>query len=241
MEEGSLAMRQLAGNRGFESHSVDDAALVALASQGSEEAVRALVRKYNRRLFRLARGYVRDDAEAEDIVQETYVHAFSRLEAFRGEAEFSTWLTRIAINEALGRIRRRRPDVDIDDIEMLQREAGGGNVVIFPIGSMPRSPEAEAARGQIRISLERLVDRLPARLRVVFILRDIEGLTTEETARHLGIAIEAVRTRLHRARRHMRQAIEKELMSGFSDLYPFDGERCVGMADKVVARLRPSR
>ncbi|MDN2566309.1 RNA polymerase sigma factor [Aquibium sp. A9E412] len=218
--------------------STDDAALVALARQGSEAAVRALVARHNRLLFRLARGFVHDDAEAEDVVQETYVRAFGRLAHFRGEAAFSTWLSRIAINEALGRARRRRPSADLAVLETAAGRASGDNVVMFPIVPSTPDPEAETARRQLRATLERAVDTLPPAFRTVFILRDVEGLSTEETADHLQIRPETVKTRLHRARRQMRAAIERELSVGFADLFPFDGERCADMADRVVARLR---
>jgi len=219
----------------------DEGALVALARQGSESAVRALVRRNNRLLFRIARGIVRDDAEAEDIVQETYVRAFARLSGFRAEAAFSTWLSRIAINEALGRIRRRRRMVELDELEIMQGKSGAGNVVTFPLMPAVPSPEAEAARDQVRAALERSVDSLPDGMRSVFILRDVEGMSTEETADCLSIRPETVKTRLHRARRLMRKAIEQEFASSFAELFPFDGERCVNMAERVVERLRAGK
>lgn len=216
---------------------VNDAALVARARSGSEEAVRILVRKHNRLLFRLARGFVHDDAEAEDVVQETYVRAFSRLDTFRGEAAISTWLSRIAINEALGRLRKRRPTADLAALESGRAGPAGDNVVMFPIVPTVPNPETEAAREQIRATLERAVDTLPADFRAVFILRDVEGMSTDDTAAHLSIRPETVKTRLHRARRLLKTAIEKKLSAGFADLFPFDGDRCAHMADKVIERL----
>jgi RNA polymerase sigma-70 factor (ECF subfamily) len=214
-----------------------DAELVELARQGVESAVRAIVRRYNRRLFRVARGVVRDDAEAEDIVQETYVRAFTNLESFRGEALLSTWLTRIALNEALGRVRRRRPTVELDELET---ESGwqGGCLIMFPSASPPASPETEAGRNQVRQVLESAVDELPDAFRPVFVLRDIEGLSTEETAAQLSLKTETVKTRLHRARRLLRKAVAERLTTEFSGLFPFGGARCARTADRVVERLR---
>lgn len=214
---------------------LSDAALVERMRAGDEAAVRALVRRHNRRLFRVARGVLRDDAEAEDVVQETYVRAFANLSRFRGEAGIATWLTRIAFNEALGRRRRRRPAEDIAAVGDLS--ADDPRVVAFP----SPTAEAEAGRSQARALLEPLIDSLPPDFRVVLILRDVEGLTAEETAEHLGIRPETAKTRLHRARRLLRAALLERLGGGFGDLYPFDGARCAEMADRVVARLADKR
>jgi RNA polymerase sigma-70 factor (ECF subfamily) len=211
-----------------------DAALVDLARSRHEGAVRELIRRHNRRLFRVARGVVRDDAEAEDIVQETYVRAFTNLSAFRGEAQLATWLTRIALNEALGRLRRRRPKADLAELEAVM--PGDGRVVAFP-SPPPPGTEAEVGRAQVRRLLEQCVDELPGPFRLVLVLRDIEGLSTEATAAQLCIRPETAKTRLHRARRLMREAMAARLALSFTDLFPFDGARCAGMADKVVARL----
>ena len=211
-----------------------DPALVELARGRHEGAVRALVQRHNRRLFRIARGIVRDDAEAEDIVQETYVRAFTNLMAFRGEAQLATWLTRIAINEALGRLRRRRPRADLAELE-----TGGAvdaRVIPFPAPAPP-GPEAEAGRAEVRRLLETCIDELPEPLRLVIILRDVEGLSAEATAEQLGIRTVTAKTRLHRARRRLRAALVARLPGAFSDLFPFDGARCSGMADRVVLQV----
>ena len=218
----------------LDGHSDED--LVGLARNGSESAVRLLVGRHNRRLFRVARAVVRDDAEAEDIVQETYARAFTQLHAFRGAARFSTWLTRIALNEALGRLRRRRPTAEIGEVE-----AAGGlraeGVIMFPVSSMPPSGDSELARKEIRQFLERAVDELPEPFRIVFVLRDIEEMST---AHQLSLKPETVKTRLYRARRLLRAAIEKRLSPSFSMLFPFGGVRCANMADRVVERLKAS-
>jgi len=217
-----------------------DEELVRLARAGNEDAVRLLVRRHNRRLFRMARAVVRDDAEAEDIVQETYVRAFTGLDGFRGGAQFSTWLTRIALNEALGRLRRRRPTAEIGEVE-----AAGGlraeGVIMFPSSLMPPGGDSELARKEVREFLEQAVDELPEHFRLVFVLRDIEEMSVEETAEQLSLKPETVKTRLHRARRLMRATIEKRLSPSFCALFPFDGQRCANMADRVVERLATLR
>ncbi len=217
---------------------LSDPELVELALAGDEVAVRTLVRRHNRRLFRVARGVVRDDAEAEDVVQEAYVRAFTNLSSFRGEAGIATWLTRIALNEALGRLRRRRPRADVAEIENVGPD--DPRIVAFPAPA-PANPEVEAGRAQVRGLLERLIDGLPPFLRLVVILRDVEGMNTEETAVHLGIRPETVKTRLHRGRRLLRAAVIERLAGGFGELYPFDGARCAGMAERVLARLAAER
>lgn len=213
-----------------------DEELVALAREGSEKAVRLLVRRCNQQLFRVARGVMRDDAEAEDVVQEVYVRGFTSLGRFRGEASFSTWLTRIALNEAYGRLRRKRAMVELCELEA-DRGAGRGQVIMFPTAPASANPESEAGREQVRQVLERAVDEIPEPFRMVFILRDIQGHSIDETAELLSIKAETVKTRLFRARRLMRAEIEKALSPHFSEVFPFDGERCAHMADRVVERL----
>jgi RNA polymerase sigma-70 factor (ECF subfamily) len=215
---------------------VPDADLVTLAREGDEAAIRAIIQRHNQRLFRTARAIIRNDAEAEDVVQAAYVQAFTNLAAFRGESQLSTWLTRIALNEALGRMRRRRNTTGLEEIDM-QRNAGDGEVVQFPSSLSATDPETELSRSQARHLLERAVDDLPDDFRAVFVLRDVEGMSTDEAASHLGIKPETAKTRLHRARRMMRLSIEKQLSGAFSALFPFDGARCVLMADRVIDAL----
>lgn len=212
-----------------------DERLVALARHGNEQAVRVLVRRYNQQLFRVARGVLRDDAEAEDVVQAAYVHAFTALAGYRGEASFSTWLTRIALNEAYGRLRRRRPTVELSEVEAVEDSEGGG-LLIFPSAQGSANPENEAGREQARQFLERAIGAIPESFRLVLILRDIQGFSIEETAELLAIRAETVKTRLFRARKLIRAEIERVLAPSFSEVFPFDGERCVHMADRVVAQ-----
>ena len=214
-----------------------DPVLVERARQGDEAAVRTIVQRHNRRLYRVARAVLRNDSEAEDVVQETYVRAFTSLGSFRGDSALSTWLTRIALNEALGRVRRRRSTTGLEAAEA-EGGSNGACLIMFPSSPSSATPETELARGQVRALLEQAVDELPEPFRVVFILREIEDMSTEETAMHLSIRSETVKTRLHRARRLLRTALDKRLSSAFSELFPFGGMRCERMADRVIQRLR---
>jgi RNA polymerase sigma-70 factor (ECF subfamily) len=192
-------------------------------------------RCYNQQLFRVARGVVRDDAEAEDVVQAAYVRAFTALAGYRGEASFSTWLTRIALNEACGRLRRRRPTVELSEVEAAEGSEGG-RLLMFSTAQGPANPENEAGREQVRQFLERAIAAIPEAFRLVLILRDVQGFSIEETAELLSIRAETVKTRLFRARKLIRAEIEQALAPRFSDVFPFDGERCVHMADRVIAQ-----
>ncbi len=213
-----------------------DEDLVAFIRRGETAAFAAIMQRYNRRLYRVARGIVRDDAEAEDVLQEAYVRAFAALAEFRGDASLSTWLTRIVLNEALGRFRRRRPS---EDLEALDRavQSGDTRVIMFPGATVPTDPESAAARAQIRRLLEAAIDELPDPFRLVFVMRDIEEMSIDETAVHLGLRPETVKTRLHRARRMLREALDSKLASVLRDTFPFEGARCARITDAVMARL----
>lgn len=214
-----------------------DFELAGLARDGDEPAIRLIVRRHNQQLFRVARSIVRNDAEAEDVVQATYVKAFTSLASFRGEAQLATWLTRIALNEALGRLRRRHETTGLEELEMTptRRQA---RIIHLPTSMAAPDPEVELSRSQARRFLEKAVDGLPLAFRSVFVLRDVHGMSVEETAQQLDLKPETVKTRLFRARKLMRAAIEKEFTGAFSALFPFDGARCANMADSVVAALR---
>lgn len=212
-----------------------EAELVRLAQAGDGDAFRVIMQRGHQRLFRVARGVVRDDAEAEDVLQEAWVRAFAAIGSFRAEAGIMTWLTRIVLNEARGRLRRRRPTVGLEAVEAAQAEAG--QVIRFPGSFGTASPEADAARAQMRGLIEQAVDELPEAFRVVFILRDIEACSIEETAATLGVRPETVKTRLHRARRLLREALDAQLASAMGDAFPFLGPRCERITAAVLARL----
>ena len=214
--------------------SLSDEELLVRARLRDEKAVRALTLRYNRRLYRVARSILRNDSEAEDVVQETYVRAFTALDLFRGESGFGTWLTRIAMNEALGRLRRQRPTVDWDSHgeDRIQAE-----IIQFPGSAAANDPERTMARSEIRDVLERSIDDLPDPFRLVFVARVVEGMNVEETAELLGLRPETVKTRLHRARRLLRDTLEGQLGPALTDTFPFDGRRCERLTEMVVRRV----
>jgi RNA polymerase sigma-70 factor (ECF subfamily) len=215
---------------------LDDLELVALARRRNGEAFRVIMQRNNQRLYRVARSVLADDSEAEDVVQQAYVNAFGSLAKFRGEASLATWLTRITLNEALGRLRRRRPMVDL---EVLDAEpVGKAKIIPFPLMSEDIDPERLAAQRQIRHLIERAIDDLPEAFRVVFVMRDVEGLSIEETADFLGIEAATVKTRLHRARHQLRRALDEQLASSLTEAFPFQGKRCQQTADAVLQRLQ---
>ncbi|HYU33704.1 MAG TPA: RNA polymerase sigma factor [Thermoanaerobaculia bacterium] len=203
-----------------------DEEVVARVLAGDTLLFEILMRRYNQRLFRIARGILADDAEAEDVMQEAYVRAFRELASFRGEARFSTWLTRIACHEALARARKRRRLVQIgDDGEPPDppTEAAG--------------PDREMENRELYAVLREAVDLLPDPLRAVFCLREVEGLSTEQTADALGLTVENVRVRLHRAKRSLRQKLDERIGREVRRLYLFDGPRCDRIVEGVLARL----
>lgn len=219
---------------------MSEPALIGHAINGQRGAFGTIMQRHNQPLFRIARGIVTDDAEAEDVVQETYVKAFAALGDFRGEASLLTWLTRIAINEARGRLRRRkRAAVPLDQVEAAQ--AKGAYIVAFPGGQPMENPEAEAARAEIRLLLERAVDALAEPFRLVFILRDVQGYSIEETAAMLDLRPETVRTRLFRARRLLRTELDETLASSMRGTFPFLGRRCARITERVLIRLEAER
>ena len=214
---------------------LDDLQLARRAAAGEGSAFRLIMERNNGRLYRVARSVVRDDSEAEDVVQESYVRAFARLREFRGEASLATWLTRIALNEALGRLRRRRPTSELSVIDAPRR--GGGEVIAFPGAASDADPERAAARREIAGALERAIDALPDAFRVVFVMRAVEQMSVEETAADLGIPEATVKTRLFRGRRLLRDALHAEIGSALSDAFPFAGRRCLRTTELVLARL----
>jgi RNA polymerase sigma-70 factor (ECF subfamily) len=211
----------------------DDAELVRRALGRDEAAVRAIMQANNRRLYRLARGVLRNDSEAEDVVQETYVRAFTHLEQFRGESSLSTWLSRIAMNEALGRLRRQRPSVEWSTLPQGVLEA---QIIPFPLTSS-EDPEKSMAQREIQHVVEHAIDELPEPFRLVFITRVVEGMNVEETADILGMKPETVKTRLHRARNLLRENVEKKIGPVVMDAFPFAGKRCERLTDAVLKRL----
>lgn len=213
--------------------SLEDGALAQRIAARDAEAVRLVTRRNNQRLFRAAWSILGNRAEAEDSVQSAYLRAFAAIESFEARSSLSTWLTRIVINEALGRKRaatRRRRHFDrnsvavLDDYrEKLMRGSTSGT-----------SPDGELMRSQIRKRLEQAIAQLPSDFRLVFVLREIEGLSVEETADSLGIVPATVKTRNLRARRRLQQALAPELQAVLSGAFPFAGADCVRISEAVV-------
>jgi RNA polymerase sigma factor (sigma-70 family) len=206
---------------------LDDAGLVEHARQRNPAAFWLIIKRHNQRLYRIARTVLNDDVEAEDVLQETYIRAFTHLAEFRAEAQLSTWLTRIALNEALGRRRKRRPTVDVKSIEDM----------IAPFSAHNPDPEEAAALAEIRSLLEGAVSDLPEPFRIVFVMRDVEEMSIEETAFLLALRPQTVSTRLYRARRLLRVALRDKLATVFTDTFLFAGARCDRLAQSVLDRL----
>lgn len=199
----------------------------ALARDG--DAFRTIIKTHNQRLYRIARGVVRNNSEAEDIVQEAYLKAFAHLDAFRGDSSLATWLSRIVINEALGRLRKRRRTVAMPENPQAE-------IIRFPLNPSD-DPERTMAQRQILQLVEQATDSLPDVYRTVFVARVIEGLSIEETADLLGVRPQTVKTRLHRARALVRKALDDQIGPVLLDAFPFAGRRCERLNSAVMRRL----
>ena len=184
-----------------------------------------LMRRYNERVYRAARSIVRDDGEAEDVMQQAYLNAFTHLRQFNSSARFSTWLTRIAINESLARLRRQRRYEAFDD-EL-------SNVEPFMSRNASDDPERQASVRELRTVLEQAIDRLPNGMREVFVLRDVEGLNTSEVAQCLGVSVDVVKTRLSRGRAALKRVLVERTGAPAPDAFRFYRPRC----DRVVAHV----
>jgi RNA polymerase sigma-70 factor, ECF subfamily len=213
-----------------------DAEIVRGVLSGDEVSARALIQRYNRRLYRVARSVMGNDTEAEDVLQDAYVRALAALGSFRGESSLATWLTRIVVNEALQRLRQRRSRPIEAEVSGEMPESA--EIIPFPVHVSTPDPEITMAQRELRVLVERAIDGLPQEFRTVLVARTIEGMSTEETADALGLKAETVKTRLHRARQMLRAALDEHLEAQFSHVFPFDGMRCTRIADRVIARLQ---
>ena len=214
--------------------SADDAELVRRALARDDLAFRTIMERHNRRLYRVARGILRNDSEAEDAVQEAYVHAFTHLGGFRGESSLATWLARITMNEALGRLRKERPAANFESFEAHRHEA---QIIPFPHSMAADDPERTMAQREILRLVEQAADNLPESFRAVFVMRVIEGMSTEETASLLDLQPETVKTRLHRARQLMRERLDEQIGPLLMEAFPFAGRRCERLTSAVMQRL----
>jgi len=213
---------------------LSDAALAARIAARDPNAVRLLTQRHNQRLFRAAWSILQDRSEAEDVVQAAYLHAFAAIGTFEARSSLSTWLTRITINEALGRQRaaqRRRARLEADSVADFQEYRDK----LMQGSKHGSAPDAEFARAQIRALLQKVVEQLPQEFRTVFILREIEGLSAEDCAAALEIPPATVKTRLFRARRRLQQALAPELQSALTGSFPFAGADCAALTARVLA------
>lgn len=214
-------------------HPEDD--LLHRAQARQPEAVRAIIGQYNQRLYRLARAIVRNDADAEDVLQEAWLHAFAALGDFRGDSSLSTWLSRITINEALGRLRSQKRRGRMQAELAASQQA---SIIDFPASVSMDNPERTMADRELLQIVERASDKLPEPYRIVFIARVVEGLSVEETAEALCLCPATVKTRLHRARLLLRRELETRIDPLLASAFPFAGKRCERLTENVLARLR---
>lgn len=210
----------------------DLAVRIAHKDEAAFEAFESLMRKHNGRLFRIARAILKDDAEAEDALQDAYLDAYRKIEGFRGGSQLATWLTRIVINQALGRLRRQKRERVVVPFGRRRHERPNDQSVELR-DDKSESPTNAALRAEVRRILERRIDELPVAFRAVFVMREVEDMTVQETAECLSIPEATVRTRLFRARALLREALARDLDTATADIFPFAGQRC----DRIVAAV----
>ena len=210
----------------------DDAALASRIAARDQGAFESLMRRYNGRLFRVARAILKDDAEAEDVLQDAYLDAYRNIAQFRGDSQLATWLVRIVTNRALMRLRKQKRDQVVVSMDQ-SADHGGSEVFQFP-DRVSESPTTAALRAEARRLIERRIDELPLSFRTVFVLREVEELSVEEVSECLGIPPATVRTRLFRARALLREALARDLDLATGDVFAFAGARC----DRIVTNVR---
>ncbi len=210
-------------------NALSDEQVVADVLDGRTALFEVLMRRHNERVYRTARAIVRDESEAEDVMQQAYVNAYANLRQFNRQAQFSTWLTRIAINESLARVRRKHRYEPFEEDR--------SNVAAFMKRDSPRDPERAAASGELRAALESAIDRLPDGAREVFMLRDVEGMSTAEVGTALGISDDAVKTRLSRARAALRHDLMQRTHAPAPEAFRFYRPRCDKVVAGVLARI----
>lgn len=209
---------------------LSDEELVQCVLAGEKHLFEVLMRRYNQRLYRVTRAILRNDGEAEDVTQEAYVRAYQHLDQFAGRASFATWLTRIAIHEALARAQRRQRNEEIDAMEEPRRDS-------LQQLSTRVTPEQSASSTEARALLEKSIDALPDTYREIFTLRDVEEMSTTEAAECLGISEENVKTRLHRARALLRKELYARAGAQSSSAFQFMGARCDRLVNSVMLRI----
>ncbi len=215
-----------------------DAELVSLAIAGNDAAFSQIMRRHNRLLFRTARSILKNDDDTQDALQEAYLHAWRALASFRSDARLSTWLVRIVVNEALGRLRRHGAQV----LPLNAAIDTDGETLEMQMPANPDDqPEPSAMRAQIRQQIEGRIDSLPDSFRTVFMLRGVEELSVEETALALDIPEATVRSRFFRARGILREGLSRDIDMAIGDAFSFAGQRCDRMVERVLARIAHER
>jgi len=211
--------------------SLSDSEIVKRVRAGDRALFEILMRRHNQQIYRAARAIVKNETEVEDVMQQAYINAYLHLDQFEERSQFSTWLTRIAVNEAIGRREKTKTAERINErLEENRVEKNRGTVVDTFTSAQP-SPEHQAYARELQRVLEQAVDELPDTYRAVFMLRDVEGLSTSETGEGLGLGEEAVKTRLHRARAMIRRSVASRIGAVAAGAFHFQATRC----DRVVA------
>jgi RNA polymerase sigma-70 factor (ECF subfamily) len=213
----------------------DDTTLAARITAADQSAFELLMRRHNGRLFRVARSILKDDADAEDALQDAYLDAYRNMARFRGDSQLGTWLVRIVVNRALMRLRRTRKDPVVVPMGARTGERDASPADYPDVTS--ESPATAAVRGEVRRLLERRIDELPVTFRTVFVLREVEELSVEEVSACLEIPAATVRTRLFRARALLRESLARELDMATGDIFAFAGARCDRIVAGVLGRL----
>ena len=215
----------------------DDVELVERILQRDPRAFETLMRRHNTRLFRVARAILRDDAAAEDAVQDGYLDAYRHLAEFRADAQLGTWLVRIVANHALMRLRKQKRDRVVVPFSGVRSGSQERDEMDIP-DNQAEPPQSATLRGEVRRILERRIDELPVAFRTVFVMREVEEMSVEETAESLGIPPATVRSRLFRARALLREALARDIDVAAADVFSFAGARCDRIVEAVLSRLR---
>jgi len=221
-----------------------DEQVVARVLAGETALFEVLMRRHNARLYRAIRSVLRGEMDVEDVMQQAYVNAYTHLDQFAGRARFSTWLTRVAIHEALGRLRRPNAECTMHNAEWPDDRHGGGRGSPQGADAIPSAdptPEHRAFSAELRSLLEEAIDTLPDGQREVFMLREVEGMSTAETAEALDLGEEAVKTRLHRARGVLRDHLYARTGAAAAEAFQFHAPRCDRVVEGVFRRMGGGR
>lgn len=219
---------------------ISDAELARRIGRGDAGAFEALMRRHNRRLYRVARAILNDDGDAEDALQEAYLSAYQRIGTFQGKSTLSTWLTRIVVNAALQRLRTSKRHHVVVPLIGAERDEEN-DIMTTSDGTKPETPERAAMRAEMRRLLEREIDNLPVAFRTVLIMREVEEMSVEEAAECLDVPAATVRTRLFRAKAQLREALAREVGLATEGVYGFAGARCDRIVAWVLARIGTTR